>query len=107
MTIITFKIPLQCTLETSTLDTIQDFLCKLGMKPSMHLVEISIFFSKSCHRQTYRNVFEFIIPYAVKDITIGKDSDVNIVYKYGMEVSLFFITEKGVWHPNFISICQC
>ena len=25
------------------LDTIQDFLCKLGMKPHMHLVEISIF----------------------------------------------------------------
>ena len=24
-------------------DTIQDFLCKLGMKPHMHLVEISIF----------------------------------------------------------------
>ena len=26
-----------------TLDTIQDFLCNLGMKPHMHLVEISIF----------------------------------------------------------------
>ena len=26
-----------------TVDTIQDFLCKLGMKPHMHLVEISIF----------------------------------------------------------------
>jgi hypothetical protein len=25
------------------IDTIQDFLCKLGMKPYMHLVEISIF----------------------------------------------------------------
>ena len=25
------------------IDTIQDFLCKLGMKPHMHLVEISIF----------------------------------------------------------------
>ena len=25
------------------LDTIQDFLCKLGMKPHMYLVEISIF----------------------------------------------------------------
>ena len=24
-------------------DTIQDFLCKLGMKPHMHLVEMSIF----------------------------------------------------------------
>ena len=28
---------------TYLLDTIQDFLCKLGMNPSMHLVEISIF----------------------------------------------------------------
>ena len=27
----------------SLLDTIQDFLCKLGMKPHIHLVEISIF----------------------------------------------------------------
>ena len=26
-----------------TIDTIQDFLCKLGMKPHMHLLEISIF----------------------------------------------------------------
>ena len=26
-----------------TVDTIQDFLCKLGMKPHMHLVDISIF----------------------------------------------------------------
>ena len=28
---------------TYLLDTIQDFLCNLGMKPHMHLVEISIF----------------------------------------------------------------
>ena len=28
---------------TYTTDTIQDFLCKLGIKPHMHLVEISIF----------------------------------------------------------------
>ena len=28
---------------TYILDTIQDFLCKLGMKPHMHLAEISIF----------------------------------------------------------------
>ena len=26
-----------------SIDTIQDFLCNLGMKPHMHLVEISIF----------------------------------------------------------------
>ena len=30
-------------LSTYILDTIQDFLCKLGMNPHMHLVEISIF----------------------------------------------------------------
>ena len=30
-------------LSTYLVDTIQDFLCKLGMKPHMHLVEISIF----------------------------------------------------------------
>ena len=28
----------------SALDDIQDFLCKLGMKPHMHLAEIVIFF---------------------------------------------------------------
>ena len=30
-------------LQTYTLDTIQDFLCKLDMETHMHLVEISIF----------------------------------------------------------------
>ena len=29
--------------KTCILDTIEDFLCKLGMKPHMHLLEISIF----------------------------------------------------------------
>ena len=28
---------------TYSVDTIQDFLCELGMKPCMHLVDISIF----------------------------------------------------------------
>ena len=28
---------------TTRLDTIQDFLCKLDMKPNMHLLEISTF----------------------------------------------------------------
>ena len=36
-------------------ESVQDFLIKLDMKPCMHLVEISIFFTKSCHRQTYQN----------------------------------------------------
>ena len=30
-------------MRTYILDTIQDFLCKSGMKPHVHLVEISIF----------------------------------------------------------------
>ena len=32
-----------------------NFFSKLGTKPHMHLLEISIFFSKSCHHQTYQN----------------------------------------------------
>ena len=36
------------------LDTIQDIVCKLGIKPLMHLVEIKKFCSIWCrHRQTY------------------------------------------------------
>ena len=34
---------LNLLLEAYTVDTIQDFLCKLGMKTHVHLVEISIF----------------------------------------------------------------
>ena len=30
-------------LEIKELETIQDFLCTLGMKPHMHLVEITFF----------------------------------------------------------------
>ena len=43
------------TLILSTLDIIQDFLCKLGHETTCRLVEISIFFTKSCPRQTYQN----------------------------------------------------
>ena len=38
-----------------TLESVQYFLIELDMKPCMCLVEISIFFTKSCHRQTYQN----------------------------------------------------
>ena len=40
--------------NTYILDTVTDFLIKLGIKPRMHLLEISIFFTKSYHRQTYK-----------------------------------------------------
>ena len=36
-------------------DTVQDFLIKLGIKPRMNLLEMAIFFTISCHRQTNQN----------------------------------------------------
>ena len=39
----------------SSIESVQDFLIKLYMKPCMYLVKISIFFTKSCHRQTYQS----------------------------------------------------
>ena len=42
--------------QAYTLDTIQDFLCKLGMKPHMHLLEISIFsLNNRSNGQTYQS----------------------------------------------------
>ena len=38
-----FKTDVHKGLIHAGLDTIQDFLCNLGMKPHMYLVEISIF----------------------------------------------------------------
>ena len=32
-----------------TVESVQDFLIKLGIKPRMHILEIVIFFTKSCH----------------------------------------------------------
>ena len=34
-----------------SLESVQDFLIRLDMKPCMQLLEISIFFTKSCHHQ--------------------------------------------------------
>ena len=39
--------------DTWSLDTVQDFLIKLGIKPCLHILRIIIFFNKSCHRQAY------------------------------------------------------
>ena len=39
----TFKIPLHHMWVVPTLESVQDFLIKLDMKPCVHLVEISIF----------------------------------------------------------------
>ena len=43
------------SLMTNILDTVQDFLNKLGIKPCIYVVERSIFFTKSFHHQTYQN----------------------------------------------------
>ena len=48
----TFFPTLLCTRKV---ETVQDFLSKLGMKPCLYLVEISFFFTRSCHHQTYQN----------------------------------------------------
>ena len=41
---------------TQALDTVQDFLIKLGIKPHMHLLEIGIFLLHHViHHQTYQN----------------------------------------------------
>ena len=43
---------------TYLLDTIQDFLCELGMKPRIWIpnpIGNHHFFTLPCHRQTYRN----------------------------------------------------
>ena len=39
----------------SFLESVQDLLIKLDMKPCMHQLEISNFFTKSCHHQLYQN----------------------------------------------------
>ena len=49
------ELKVKSLLETSGLDTVQDFLIKLGMKPRLHILKISIFFTKSSHCQTYQN----------------------------------------------------
>ena len=37
----------------SEIDTVQDFLIKMGIKPCLHIfIENKHFFTKSCHRQT-------------------------------------------------------
>ena len=43
-------------MQTGPVESVQDFLWKLAMKPHIHLVEIIIFSNSiSGHRQTYQN----------------------------------------------------
>ena len=42
----------------SLVETVQDFLIKLGIKAFMHLLEIGKYFTISYHRQTYLNYEE-------------------------------------------------
>ena len=45
-------------------------------------------------------------PYAVENIAIWKNPDVQIWSQYVMEPSDLLISEEGVWHPNFASVSQ-
>ena len=80
-------------IESSRLETIQDFLIKLGIKPLMHLLKISIFslnndivrltkimnkLVKDCKIRTFKVIFQclksvksFQKKFSVKNITLG------------------------------------
>ena len=45
-------------------------------------------------------------PDAVEDVTIGEDSDVDVVDQDGVELSGFFVPEKRVRHPDLAGIRQ-
>ncbi len=45
-------------------------------------------------------------PYAVEDVTVGKDSHVNVVHENGMKVALLFVPEERVRHPDLARIRQ-
>ena len=44
---------------------------------------------------------------AVEDITIGEDSDVDIVDEDVVEVPSLLITEEGVRHPDLLGVSEC
>ena len=64
--------------STCILESVQDFLIKLDMKPCMHLVEISIFFTKYCHPQTHQN-------YEQSRQKLGTFIKVDILVKYSLQ----------------------
>ena len=73
-----------------SLDTVQDFLIKLGIKPCLHLFKISISFTKSCHCQTYQNYEQ------------PPQSLLNFYLQSNFLASkiIFFFSMKNIWLGN-------
>ena len=53
-----------------------------------------------------RTIHQRTLPDAVENIALREDPDVNIGHQDVVESSLLFISEEGVWHPNFLGICH-
>ena len=43
---------------------------------------------------------------AVQHISVGEDTDVHVGCEDLVEATNFLISEEGVWHPHFASICH-
>ena len=48
-----------------------------------------------------------IVPDTIQDVSVWKDSDVDVVDEDRVKLSGFFVPEKSVRHPNFTRIRQC
>ena len=57
------------------------------------------------HRRLAKILRNFA-PDAVEHISVGKDSNVDVVDENRVEVACLFIAEKSVWHPNLARIGQ-
>ena len=47
------------------------------------------------------------LPYAVENVPVGKDPNVNVGHQDVMEASFLLVSEEGVWHPNFFGVSHC
>ena len=77
--------------ETSLVDTVQDFLIKLGIKPHMHLWEISIL---SLNNDLVR---------LVKDLKILSFKEIFQCIKLVESFQFFFCEEYLIRRPTYIS----
>ena len=48
----------------------------------------------------------FVSPYAVENVSIGVDPDVQVRLDDFVKLAVFLVSEKGVWHPDFFRICH-
>ena len=100
---IAFLTLFSCKRQTYILNSVQDFLIKLDMKPFMHLVEIRFFFTKSCHCQTYQNYEQS--RQKLGTFLRNKVFKKKIIYK-SWSPSQIFCTEKKVQKDSVDFWCQ-